>query len=293
MLGGLTTSSGYLAAPVVVLAIGHSARDTYEVLHRRGVAIVPKPFQIGVRIEQPQEQVNRFQYGHTRLEEKLGAADYSVVARGETNVFSFCMCAGGYIMPSVSEPGFFSTNGMSLSKRNSPYANSGLMITLEPEQFGSSHVLSGMNLQRVYEKRAFEAGRGEYACPIQWAGDFLAQKKTTDTPPSSYPRSLAPGDIAELVPPVIAQALREALPSIDRRWRGRFLPQATLVAPEARGSAPVRFLRDDATLESPSARGLYPIGEGAGYAGGIVSAALDGLRAAKAIIRRFAALEPR
>ncbi len=288
---GLATSSGYLATPVVVLAIGHSARDTYEMLFRRGVPMVPKPFQIGLRIEQPQEQVNRAQYGPARLEERLGSADYSLVARGPQNVFSFCMCAGGYVMPSVSEPGHFCTNGMSLSRRNSPFANSGLMITLEPEHFPSPHALAGMMLQRTYERRAFEAGRGEFLCPIQRADDFLGHRATTGSPPSSYPRGVIGAELAELVPPIVARAIERALPVLDRRWRGLFLRNATLVGPEARGSAPVRFLRDERTLESPGLCGLYPIGEGAGYAGGIVSAALDGLRAARSIIGHYAPLE--
>ncbi len=288
---GLVTSSGTIATSVAVLAIGHSARDTYEMLFRRGVPIVPKPFQIGLRIEQPQEQVNRVQYGMTRWEEKLGAADYTLVARGRHNVFTFCMCAGGYIMPSVSEPGHFCTNGMSLSRRDSLFANSGLMVTLEPADFGSDHPLSGMHLQRHYERRAFEIGRGEFLCPIQWAGDFVARRPTPAAPPSSYPRGVVTAEMSELVPRRVVEAVREALPALDRRWRGEFLRQATLVGPEARGSSPVRFPRDERTLESPGARGLYPVGEGAGYAGGIVSAALDGLRAAKAIIRRYASLE--
>jgi uncharacterized FAD-dependent dehydrogenase len=273
-----------------VLAIGHSARDTYEMLFRRGVPIEPKPFQFGLRIEQPQELVNRAQYGETRLEDKLGAADYTLVARGRHNVFSFCMCAGGYVMPSVSETGHFCTNGMSLSKRNSPFANSGLMITLEPAHFGSDHVLAGMELARLYERRAFEVGRGEYLCPIARAEDHLARRRSTGRIESSYPRGAIPADLAELAPPVVIEALDYALPVLDRRWRGRFLREATLVGPEARGSSPVRFQRHARTLESPGVGGLYPVGEGAGYAGGIVSAALDGLRAAKAIIRRYAPL---
>jgi uncharacterized FAD-dependent dehydrogenase len=276
---------------VAVLAIGHSARDTYEMLLARCVPMVQKPFQLGVRIEQPQEQVNRAQYGALRLEEKLGSADYSLVARGEHNLFTFCMCAGGYVMPSVSEPGFFSTNGMSLAKRDSPFANSGLMVTVEPEQFGSAHVMAGVELQRRYERRAFEIGGGEYLCPIQTASDFLARRRSTITPPSSYPRGLAAADMTELVPRMAVKALREGLPMLDRRWKGRFLQNATLVGPEARGSSPVRFLRDAQTLESPGTAGLYPIGEGAGYAGGIVSAALDGLRAARSIIHRYAPLD--
>ena len=287
---GLVTSSGTIAASVAVLAIGHSARDTYEMLFRRGVPIEPKAFQIGLRIEQPQEQVNRVQYGLTRWEEKLGAADYTLVARGRQNVFTFCMCAGGYIMPSVSEPDHFCTNGMSLSRRDSIFANSGLMITLEPEHFGAAHPLSGMQLQRHYERMAFDVGRGDFLCPIQTADDFVAGRPTRGTPPSSYPRGVVAAEMSQLVPRQVVDAVREALPALDRRWRGEFLRQATLVGPEARGSSPVRFPRDERTLESAGVRGLYPVGEGAGYAGGIVSAALDGLRAAKAIIRRYAPL---
>ncbi len=209
---GLFTSSGYLPASVVVLAIGHSARDTYEMLLARGVPMVPKPFQIGVRIEQPQEQVNRVQYGDARLEQRLGAADYSLVARGSTNVFTFCMCAGGHVMPSVSEPGYFSTNGMSLSGRASPFANSGLMITLETDQFGSSHVLAGMHLQRHYEQLAFQAGRGDYLCPISRVEDFLLGRMSATAPPSSYVRGAVAADLRSLVPPIVDRALREALP---------------------------------------------------------------------------------
>jgi uncharacterized FAD-dependent dehydrogenase len=216
-----------------------------------------------------------------------------LVARGEVNLFSFCMCAGGQVIPSVSEPGYFCTNGMSLSRRASPFANSGMMVTLEPADFGSQHVLAGVALQRLYEKRAFEQGRGEYACPIQWAGDFLAGRASRGTISTSYTRALVPGDLTSLVPPTVLKALRAGLPALDHRWRGRFLANATLVAPEARGSSPVRFPRNEATLESTGVDGFYPIGEGAGYAGGIISAALDGLRVAKSIITRFAPLDRR
>jgi uncharacterized FAD-dependent dehydrogenase len=289
-LKGLYTSSGFLPAAVAVLATGHSARDTFAMLLRRGVPMVQKAFQLGVRIEQPQETVNRVQYGATRWEEKLGAADYSLVARGRSNLFTFCMCAGGHIIPSVSAPGYFSTNGMSLSRRDSPFANSGLMVTVEPQQFGGSDILAGMRLQELYERKAFEVGRGEYACPIQLAEDFLAQKLSRRLPPCSYPRSLVQASIAELVPPFVVEALGYGLPIMDRRWHGRFLPQATLVGPEARGSSPVRLLRDERRRQTPGIEGLYPVGEGAGYAGGIVSAAVDGLRSAKAIMAKYAPL---
>lgn len=287
---GLMTSSGYLPASLVVLAIGHSARDTYQMLFDRGVSMVPKPFQLGVRIEQPQEAVNRVQYGRDRWEEKLGAADYTLIARGRANLFTFCMCAGGQIIPSVSEAGYFCTNGMSLSRRASPFANSGLMVTLDPADFGSDHPLAGMALQRHFEGAAYALGGERYLCPIQAADDYLNRRRSDRVLPCSYTRGTLAADLRELVPRQVVEALDEGLPILDRRWRGRFLANAVLVAPEARGSSPLRFPRDATTLECTNVAGLYPIGEGAGYAGGIVSAALDGLRAAKAIIARYAPL---
>ena len=171
-LKGVNTSSGFIPAPVVVLAIGHSARDTYRVLAERRVPMTPKPFQFGVRIEHRQEVVNAVQYGprHMYYEELLGNADYSLVATGGQDLFTFCMCAGGYIIPSVSQPGFFCTNGMSLSHRDSPFANSGLVATVGVEEFGATDILAGMRLQEKYESRAFElGGRGEYRSPAQRA----------------------------------------------------------------------------------------------------------------------------
>jgi uncharacterized FAD-dependent dehydrogenase len=289
-LRGLATSSGYVPAEVAVLATGHSARDTYAMLLARGVPLVHKPFQLGVRVEHPQETVNRVQFGPARLEERLGAADYSLVAGGRHDLFTFCMCAGGYIMPSVSEPGAFCTNGMSLSRHDSPFANSGLVVTVPPEAFGGTDVLAGVRLQQTCERAAFEVGRRDYLCPVQRATDFLAGRGPGDVPPNSYLRGAVPGAVAELVPPLVAEALRHGLPIMDRRWQGRFLPEAVLVGPEARGSAPVRIPRDEATRQAQGVTGLYPVGEGAGYAGGIVSAAVDGLRTAKAIVARFARL---
>jgi hypothetical protein len=288
---GVATSSGYVPAEVVLLATGHSARDTYAMLLRRGVPMVPKPFQMGVRIEQAQETVNRVQYGHTPLEQKLGAADYSLVAHGEHDLFTFCMCAGGHIIPSVSEPGYFCTNGMSLSGRDSPFANSGLVVTVPVEYFGGDDVLAGVRLQQQYERKAYELSRDEYRCPIQGAEDFLARRPTRRLPPCSYPRGLVLAEIADLIPALIVEALEHGLPLMDRRWHGRFLPAAALVGPEARGSSPVRVVRDDVTRESPGIDGLYPVGEGAGYAGGIVSAAVDGLRSVKAIVAKYAPLQ--
>ena len=288
-LRGLLTSSGSIASDVAVLAIGHSARDTYTMLLRRGVPLVAKPFQLGVRIEQPQAQVDVARYGPHAGHPALGAADYSLVCRvGDRDLFTFCMCAGGYTMPSVSEPGYFCTNGMSESRHDSPFANSGLVITVDPAETGSRHPLAGVHFQQQAERRGYLAGRRRYEAPLQWAGDFLAGRPSRGKLPTSYPRGFAPADLGTVLPPVVVEALVRGLPRMDRRFGGLFLRDATLTGPESRGSAPVRIPRDDRTRECPAVAGLYPCGEGAGYAGGIVSAAVDGLRTARALVARFA-----
>ncbi len=291
---GVATSSGFIPASVVVLATGHSARDTFTMLAQRGVPMTPKPFQFGVRVEHPQDVVNESQFGprHAKYESILGNADYSLVARGQHDLFTFCMCAGGHVIPSVSQEGFFCTNGMSLSKRDSPFANSGLVVTIPVEDFGGRDVLAGVRLQERYEQRAFELGRAQYRAPVQRAIDFLQSRSNGATPNSSYPRGVVACDLREVLPPIVIQALHEGLPQMDRRWHGRFLPEAVLAGPETRGSSPIRIDRENESRESPGVPGLYPVGEGAGYAGGIVSAAVDGLRTARAIIAKYAALGP-
>ena len=252
-----------------------------------------KPFQFGVRVEHPQALVNRVQFGPRtgHYESVLGNADYSLVATGANDLFTFCMCAGGYVIPSVSQPGGFCTNGMSLSKRDSPFANSGLVVTVPTNAFEGSDVLAGMRLQAKYETKAFELGRGEYRSPASSARDFLNDKTPTSVPKNSYPRGTVPANLAEVLPKVVLDAVRHGLPQMDRRWGGKFLAEAVLFGPESRGSSPVRIDRDNTTRESPGINGLYPIGEGAGYAGGIVSAAVDGLRTAKAMIAKYAPME--
>ncbi len=287
-VAGVETSAGFLPAAVVVLAIGHSARDTYAMLVGRGIPIEQKPFQFGVRVEHPQGLVNRVQYGDRPLEGSLGNADYSLIAHGRHDLFTFCMCAGGFIIPSVSEPGLFCTNGMSLSKRDSVYANSGLVVTVPTSEFGGPDALAGVRLQERFERIAYELGRGEYRCPVQRAKDFLAERNSDGSIACSYPRGIEPVDLRRVLPPLVANAVAEGLPRMDRRWRGRFVPEAILAGPEARGSAPVRLVRDQATRAVPGVDGLYPVGEGAGYAGGIVSAAVDGLRTARAIVAMYA-----
>ncbi|MBL4884803.1 MAG: NAD(P)-binding protein [Planctomycetaceae bacterium] len=288
---GLHTSSGYIKASQVILGIGHSARDTYEMLYELGVPMFQKPFQLGLRIEQPQEQINQHKYGNPEYEQILGAADYSLITKGKRDLYTFCMCAGGFVIPSISEPEMFCTNGMSRSRHDTPYANSGLMVTLNPKEFGSSHPLAGVEIQRQYERIAYEIGRGNYLCPIQTASDFLNQKPSTDPGiDSSYERGTVPADLSQVLPGAVVRAIREGLPLLDERWRGEFLKNATLVGPEMRGSAPVRLQRDRETRQTDGFAGLYPVGEGAGYAGGIITAAVDGLRSAKTIASCFAPL---
>jgi uncharacterized protein len=288
-LRGLMTSSGYIAAELAILAIGHSARDTYGMLLRRGVPMEAKPFQLGVRIEQPQAAIDRARYGTTAGHPALGAAEYNASVRArDRDLFTFCMCAGGYVMPSVSEPGYFCTNGMSESRHDSPFANSGLVVTIEPHETGSNHPLAGVHYQQRFERLAYIAGGRSYKAPIQWARDFLSGRVSRGALPTSYRRGTKLTDLGPLLPESVVEALLTGLPLLDRRFGGRFLRDATLTGPEARGSSPVRIIRDPGSRQSPAVSGLYPCGEGAGYAGGIVSAAVDGVRTARAIVARYA-----
>lgn len=289
---GAMTSNGYLATSQLFLGIGHSARDTYQMLYDIGVPMAAKAFQFGLRIEQPQDVVNRHAYGDDRYLELLGAASYTLTARGRhdsRDLFTFCMCAGGVVIPSISEPGMFCSNGMSNSRHDTPFANSGLVTTLEPHEFGSGHPLAGVELQRRYESAAFKLAGGNYFCPIQSAKDFLAGRSPSSkmSLPSSYRRGTKPVNLEGLLPPSITRSLRAGLPIMDQKWKGDFLKDAVLVGPEMRGSSPVRIERDRITRQCPGIDGLYPIGEGAGYAGGIVTAAVDGLRSAKQLAAVF------
>ncbi len=290
---GIETSSGHIPTSHCILAIGHSARDSYEMLLQAGLPLRPKAFQLGLRIEQPQELINQHKYGKPEYLQQLGAADYSLVAKGERDLFTFCMCAGGIMIPSVSEPNMFCSNGMSNSRHDTPYANSGLVVTLEPELFGSNHPLAGVELQRKYEAAAFRLTGGHYHAPVQRAMDFVNGK--TPSPdehiPTSYERGTKARNLAEVLPPPILKAMLDGLPVMNEKWKGRYLPDAVLVGPEMRGSSPIRIDRDRETWQIPGMSGLYPVGEGAGYAGGIVTAAVDGLRAAKKLVEQFAPCE--
>jgi uncharacterized FAD-dependent dehydrogenase len=289
---GIGTSSGEIATNHVVLAIGHSARDTYEMLYNIGVPMQAKAFQLGLRIEHPQADVNRHKYGKTEYLDLLGAADYSLVAPGQRDLFTFCMCAGGIIIPSISEPSMFCSNGMSNSRHDTPFANSGLVATLEPGEFGRNHPLAGVEVQRHFESAAFRLAGGNYLAPIQTARDFLEGRVTIGKLDCSYERGTVPLDLAEVLPPLIVKAIQRGLPVMNRKWGGDYLKHAILVGPEMRGSSPLRIDRDPRSRQCPNIKGLYPVGEGAGYAGGIVTAAVDGLRSARVLVEEFAALEP-
>ncbi len=290
---GVMTSSGYIKTAHLILGIGHSARDTYQMLYDLRVPMFRKAFQLGLRIEQPQDQVNEHKYGRPEYLSLLGAADYTMITKGKRDLYTFCMCAGGIVMPSISEPGMFCTNGMSNSRHDTGFANSGIMTTIYPEEFGSDHPLAGMELQRKYEALAFELGEKNYLCPIQRTGDFLKDRRTNPgfRYMGTYQRGVVSSNLTQLLPPVVISQIQNGLPIMDHKWRGSFLANAVLVGPEMRGSSPVRIDRDRQSYQVPGFHGLYPVGEGAGYAGGIVSAAVDGLQSAKKLVAEFKTFE--
>ncbi|MCP4444415.1 MAG: FAD-dependent oxidoreductase [Myxococcales bacterium] len=286
-----------VSAESVVMATGHSARDVYSLLEEAGAEMESKGFAVGVRIEHPQSAINRIQYGKAAGHPKLPAAAYRLVQdiRGR-GVFSFCMCPGGWIVPASTEAGALVVNGMSLSKRDSPYANSGMVIGLSPEDWqdvpGLGGPLGGVVLQRRIEEAAWQGGGGGLVAPATRLGDFLEGWQSSSLPATSYVPGLQSADMEAIldsggVP--IAARLREAFECFGKRLRGFVSDDAVLVGVESRTSAPVRVMRDGESLESTSLESLYPCGEGAGYAGGIVSAAMDGMRVARAIVVKYKA----
>jgi uncharacterized FAD-dependent dehydrogenase len=276
-----------IEAEVVVLAVGHSARAVYDWAAAAGVALERKAIAVGVRIEHPQPVIDRIQYGAAAGDPRLPPAFYELrAAGGARGVYSFCMCPGGWIVPAATEAEGVVVNGMSLSRRDSPYANAGFVVTVETADFGPAAAgpLAGVELQRSIERAAFRAGGGAFRAPAQRLDDFLAGRSGAAPGASSYHPGLAAADLRAVLPPFVADALADGLREIGARVRGFLDPQAQLIAAETRTSSPVRIVRDPVTLQSPSLAGLYPAGEGAGYAGGIVSAALDGARVAERIV---------
>ncbi len=270
----------------IILAPGHSARDTFSMLLKLGLTMEAKPFSLGVRIEHPQSMIDKWQYGNYAGHKALGAAEYKLVAhcgQGQS-VYSFCMCPGGRVIGSSSEIGGLVTNGMSVYARNSENANSALLVGIGPETFGSEP-LAGMYFQREWEKKAFVTGGSNYHAPVQLAGDLIAGRasKNLGEINPSYTPGITLCDLRECLPEFIASALQQALPQFDKKIKGFARPDAVLTALESRSSSPVRIIRDE-FCQSPDLKGLFPAGEGAGYAGGIMSAAMDGLRTAEALI---------
>ncbi|WP_434798147.1 NAD(P)/FAD-dependent oxidoreductase [Terrisporobacter vanillatitrophus] len=275
----------------VIFAVGHSARDSYEMLYSKGVKIIQKPFAIGARIEHPQVLINKSQYKEFYDHPRLGAADYRLIehtSNGRT-AYSFCMCPGGTVIASASNEFEVVTNGMSEHARDKVNANSAFLVNVTPEDFGSTHPLAGIEFQRKYEKLAYELGGNNYNAPMQLVGDFLNDKITTDIGKvePSYKPGVTGTDLRECLPEFVASTMKEALLSLDKKLNGFAMHDAVLTGVETRSSAPVRIVRDEETLQSVSTKNLYPCGEGAGYAGGIVTAAVDGIKCAEKIIGKY------
>lgn len=278
------------AAEALILATGHSARDVFEMLHDLGATLVPKPFSLGVRIEHSQEMVNRSQYGGAAGHPALGAADYRLSCHlpSGRSAYTFCMCPGGEVVAAASESGGVVTNGMSRFARDGANANAAFLVNVTPADFGGDHPLAGVAFQRQWEHAAFELGGRTFRAPAQLLGDFMRGVASTGSGgvKPTYPLGVKYADLARCLPEYVVASLREAAPLFDRRLRGFASADAVLTGVETRSSSPVRVQRDE-TFQS-NLRGVYPCGEGAGYAGGIMSAAVDGMRCAEAVLMRYA-----
>jgi uncharacterized FAD-dependent dehydrogenase len=293
VLSAAVTASACFETEALILATGHSARDTYELARRRGIRLESKPFALGLRVEHPQTVIDEAQYGRLVGHPKLPPASYrlaqEIAGRG---VYSFCMCPGGWIVPAATEPEGLVVNGMSFSKRDSPFANSGMVVSIEPSDWvavGDDPLWGGVDLQRRVEQAACAHGGGMLRAPATRVTDFLAARPSTTVPRSSYLPGLVAGDVRAVLAASqldLGDRLAQAFAAFRRRLRGFDAEEAVLVATESRSSSPLRIVRDAETLQC-SVSGLYPCGEGAGYAGGIVSAAMDGLRVARAIAQSW------
>ena len=283
---GVTLANGeYIASNHIVLAVGHSARDTFQMLYDRGVYIEAKPFSIGFRIEHPQTLIDRARFGDYAGNKILGAADYKLVhhCQNGRSVYSFCMCPGGLVVAATSEVGRVVTNGMSQYSRNERNANSGIVVGITPDDY-PEHPLAGIDFQRRLESRAFELGGGTYAAPAQLVGDFLAHRpsQSLGTVHPSYTPNVLLGDLSESLPDYAIAAIREAIPEFNKKIKGFAMDDAMLTGVETRTSSPIRIKRNE-NYQSLNTEGLFPAGEGAGYAGGILSAGIDGIKVAEAV----------
>lgn len=289
--GVVVNNTESIYSNVVLAALGHSARDTYKMLFDKGVSIAQKAFSIGLRIEHHQSMMNEAQQGKLAGNPALGAADYMLTFRSETtgrSAYSFCMCPGGAVVAAASEVGMIVTNGMSEYARDMQNANSALVVSVSPEDFGSTHPLAGIEYQRTWERKAFEAGGWNYNAPAQLVGDFLAGVASSKYGKikASYTPGVKLTDMHLCLPEYVTTTLKEAIKNFDRKIKGFARKDALLTGVETRTSAPIRIVRKE-NMESENIDNLYPIGEGAGYAGGIISAAVDGIKAAENIIGRY------
>jgi hypothetical protein len=289
-LRGLEINTGdILECEATVFAIGHSARDTFSMLQEHGLHMIPKPFSIGMRIEHPQQLIDKAQFGRFAGHPRIGAAEYKMVyhAPHGRSAYTFCMCPGGEVIAAASAPGCVVTNGMSFFARNGQNANAALLVDVGPEDFPDAQPLSGFAFQTAWEERAFTLGGKNFLAPVQLLSDFLAHRpsdKLGQVQPTYRP-GVMPSDLHECLPGFVCDTVKLAIPAFARQLRGFDLPDAVLTGVETRSSCPVRLIRNKNF--QGSINGIYPAGEGAGYAGGIMSAAVDGIRVAEAIIERF------
>ena len=286
-LTGVVAGGERIATGHCILATGHSARDVYHMLHASGVSLAAKAFAVGVRIEFPQAQIDRSQFGPDAGHERLGPASFRLTRREEDDAracYTFCMCPGGRVIACSSTAGELTTNGMSLSNRDGTYGNAGFLVPIRPEDFGGdTDPLAGIALQQAIEAKAFEAGGSNYSVPASRLRDFLAGTPSRGLPADRSCQRSVPADLYEILPDVVIDTLLHAIPRMLSQLSGVRRGEGVVYAAETRSSSPVRILRDD-DFQSPGAAGLYPAGEGAGYAGGIVTSAIDGLRAADALL---------
>ncbi len=285
---GLTINEQeHIEADHVVLAVGHSARDTFQLVYDKGIYVEAKPFSVGFRIEHPQSIIDKARFGPNAGNKILGAADYKLVhhAKNNRSVYSFCMCPGGTVVAATSEPGRVVTNGMSQYSRNERNANSAIVVGISPEVDYPGHPLAGIDFQRKLESKAFELGGGTYNAPGQLIGDFLANRPSMELGEvvPSYKPGITLCNLADVLPAFAIEAIREAIPEFDKQIKGFSLKDAILTGVETRTSSPIRIKRKDDDMQSLNTRGLFPAGEGAGYAGGILSAAIDGIKVAEAL----------
>jgi len=283
-----TTDGDSFTAKNVILATGHSARDIFELLDRKQIAIEAKPFALGVRIEHPQELIDKIQYHCDIRSEFLPPSSYSLVQQvNGRGVFSFCMCPGGIIAPAATAPNEIVVNGWSPSKRNGKFANSGIVVSIEEkdwQKYKDKGALASMYYQAEIEQRAFVKGGNNLTAPAQRLPDFVKKKQSSSLPDTSYLLGISSVPLDDILPNEITARLRGGVQAFGKKMKGYYTHEAVLVGVESRTSSPVRIPRDKESLEHPQIKGLYPCGEGAGYAGGIVSAAMDGERVARAIV---------